>query len=338
MGILARTSERASMSPLRVVVALVLCGLIVLSQLLQTIFERDDWPLSSFPMYSWKQPPVVTQFELVGVTAEGEEKLTPQHTAPLTNARLRALLNANVKTTAATLVPAVCKNLAILGGPDLSAIRVYRKAWKINRQLKGLHTRGDLHTTLPLLCPKQKEAIEAQKDHPPQAIAAPPGSVILEAEALELKGEARIVKDARAHEGKAVSLSGDDSTDEPLAVPASSIVAHFQLEAGKYHVWLRSKAVKGAKEQSVWLQVNDDVGTERAIELSNLATPAPKYPVDAYAWTSKKSGHAPVEVEFDESGNQTLVISKRQGSPVIDQVLLTRGWPHHPVHNLPIRL
>lgn len=338
MGILARTSERARMSPLRVTVAVVILGVIALAQLLQTIFERDDWPLSSFPMYSWKQPRVVTQYELVGVTAEGEHKLTPQHTAPLTNARLRALLNANIKTTAATLVPAVCENLVKLGGPELSALRVYRKDWKINRQLKDLRTRGKLSTTIPLMCPNQNEAIEAQKNQPPQVIEAPPGSVILEAEVLELSGEARIVNDSRAHEGKAVSLSGEASEDEPATPPASSMVAHFNVEAGKYNVWLRSKAVKGAKSQSVWLQVNDEVGTKRGLVLSDLATPAPKYPVDAYAWTSKKAGHDPVRIEFKQTGPQTLVISNRQGSPVIDQVLLTPGWANHPVHNLAIRL
>jgi hypothetical protein len=337
VGILAKTSERAHMSPARVAVAIGLCGLVGLAQLLQTLLERDDWPLSSYPMYSWRQPSVATKFDIFALTADGEVKLSSQHTKPLTGSRLRRLLGANAKTTAATLVPVVCKNLAKLNGPAPSALRVYKKDWRINSQLKDFDTPGRLHTIVPVLCPEQAEVIRAQKEHPAPGIAAPPGSVILEAEDLQLNGGAQVIADTQAHHGKAVSLNGPPSESNPEAASSASVTAKFNAEAGKYHVWLRSKAVKGKKDHSVWLQLNNDVDTDVGISLSDLANPTPNYPIDAYAWTSKKSGREPVVVQFDTSGSQTLVISNRRGTPIIDQVLLTPGWAHHPVHNSPLR-
>jgi hypothetical protein len=341
VGALVKLSEWAGMSPPRVSIAILLCGLIGCGQLIQTALKRDDWPLSRYPMYSSRQSPKVTTFSLVGVTANGEVELPSSHTAPLSRRRVNRLLHASADTPEAvvgSLVPSVCRNLTRLGEPEISAIRIFKTSFRIDPKLEGMDNQGKLHAVVPLLCPNQRERIRAQKATFPTAIAAPPGSVVLEAENLELRGLAHRVNDVQASRGKSVSLSGFDAPVNASVSPPSSIVAHFDAQAGKYYVWLRSKASKDANQQSVWLQVNNTVGTAQGIELSDLATPSPHYPADAYAWTSQKAGYDPATIEFSDSGDQTLVIYPWLGAPVVDQVVLTPTWAQHPVHNLPVRL
>lgn len=321
------------MSVGRVVLAASLCLTIVSLQLWQTVAERDDWPLSSFPMYSWRQPRGATRFTLVGVTATGEEVLTGDHTRPLTGARLRAVLGKGAKQAGKSLVPTLCQNLQKLGG-EFSALRIYRHDWRINAELKGLGKKGKLVSVVPVLCPAQRERLEAAstKGAPPVVpVQAPPDTIVLEAEGAEIAGEATVVDDKQASGGRAVSLQGAKSTAPHSS--SSRLTLRFEAPAGKYRLWLRGKT---ATKASLWAQVNEQIGTSDSLSSDGVGHFTDGFPKGVYVWSSRTPGASPVTVKFVETGAQSLVISLRNGRAELDQVVLTKHWPEHPLHHHPV--
>jgi hypothetical protein len=174
---------------------------------------------------------------------------------------------------------------------------------------------------------------------------------VFEAEELELSGEASVVEEANAHKGKAVRLAGADSSDTPAFAPKASLRVEFEAPPGSYYVWLRAKAESHGPEASVWFQVNDEIGTRRGKALSGVNRPVSDYPANAFAWASKKPGYQPERIQLQSSakpGSQQpntspagaekfrLLVSTREGKPVIDQIVLSTLWSEHPVHNLPL--
>ncbi len=318
------------MSVGRVALATGLCSTVVGLQVWQTIAERDDWPLSSYPMYSWRQPSGATRFTLVGVTAAGEKVLTSEYTRPLTGARLRAVLGRGATKAGKSLVPTLCRNLQTLG-EEFSALRIYRHDWRINAALKNLDKKGKLVSTVPVLCPAQRDRLDADNKPESPAMPAPPGSLVLEAESGEISGEAAIVTDPQASRGRAVSLAGTKS-NEP-SESSSQLTFRFEAPAGKYRLWLRGKTSTAA---SLWAQVNQQVGTSDSLARDGLGHFTEGFPKSLYAWSSQRPGVSPIAVEFDETGTQSLVLSLRKGRAELDQVVFTNHWPEHPLHNRPV--
>jgi hypothetical protein len=335
--LLAQTSKQANISSPRFCIALGLCVSIAAAQVWQAVSKRDDWPLSSYPMYSELQSRVIQRYTLAGVTAEGEVELTSDYTSPWTRGRLRKLLTGDFRDAAPQLITATCENLRELKAADISALRLYKNDWEMNSELEGMNERGKLRGVVPMLCPQTREAILAQQQAgPAKATTAPSGSLLFEAEELQLSGNVTMVEEPNASKGKAVRLSGTENPEKPTASPGTSLRVEFDLAPGSYHVWLRVKAEVNASEASVWLQVNDEIGTKRGTAYTKLNKPVSEYPDAAFAWVSKKPGYPPAAIELSGSGKHRLLVSIREASPVVDQIVLTTAWPEQPAHNLPL--
>src|SRR5690606_39436164 len=97
MGFIRRMAATANMTPFRVILALLVLSSLLGLQAWQTIYKRDDWPLSAFPMYSGLQGRYTSRVILVGVTPEGEVPLGKKYTRPLVGARLRWALRKHDK-------------------------------------------------------------------------------------------------------------------------------------------------------------------------------------------------------------------------------------------------
>ena len=66
------------MSPARRVLLSSYFLAIIGGQAFDVVMNREDWPFSSYPMYSHARPSVVKRTEVVGVGADGEFPLVPE--------------------------------------------------------------------------------------------------------------------------------------------------------------------------------------------------------------------------------------------------------------------
>ena len=112
-------------------------------QLVDVAWQREDWPFSSYPMYSEPCDGRVVRSELVGVGPRGEFPLRPaSHFPPLDNMRFQFALrriardpDASTRQAAAVAVLAERYEAARAAGrhddPPLSAIRGYETTWYV---------------------------------------------------------------------------------------------------------------------------------------------------------------------------------------------------------------
>jgi hypothetical protein len=172
-------ATQANMKPARVVVALAVLFSLFGLQVWQTLKLRDDWPLSSYPMYSGLQSSTATRQALVAVTEHGEVPLDPEYTRPLGGARLQQLLRRRGPEVAPELAKTVCGNLKRLGKPvELSAIRLYQVSWEMRADLTGIGGERTLTGSFPVDCAEQAAALvtEGEGSAPPaRALETAPG-------------------------------------------------------------------------------------------------------------------------------------------------------------------
>lgn len=129
------------MSRSRIILVHVLLGLILTGTAYAIISQRELWPFSPYPMYSWiEHSRSVTRLQLYGVTAEAKPREIPvvamKYLAPLDDARLYVALQR-------LHGPALKKALAEMlqryeklrrkgehQGPPIQGLRLYQLTWK----------------------------------------------------------------------------------------------------------------------------------------------------------------------------------------------------------------
>src|SRR5690606_23778673 len=111
----------------------------------------------------------------------------------------------------------------IAGLKELSAIRSYRRTWRVQAGLKGIERpHKKLHKTYAAFCPERIARLKAEaagKSPPPPPQATQPGDVVLEAESARIGGNARPVTDEYAHGGQALELRGKRQPKRPSKNP-----------------------------------------------------------------------------------------------------------------------
>ena len=107
----------------------------------------------------------------------------------------------------------------------------------------------------------------------------------------------------------------------------------FSAPAGLYTVWLRGKCDKDGYADSVWLQVDDQIGNQtKAIRAGNWLE---VYPVGAYGWAGDMDNS--LTIELNNSGDHTIRIQPRQTPHRIDQIWLSQSQRRIPNTFQPIR-
>lgn len=331
------------MSPARTVIALGVCSVLTLLQVWQCTAERDDWPLSSFPMYSVRQSSVQKLFSLFAVTESGEVKLAKALTEPYVGPRLERVLRTDFDGGVRAVAENLCRNISRLSPElrgDLSpetvvGLRVYRLDWKISPSLQGAKGKGKVRAQVPVLCPERKAQLERQLTGGTNVgfTRAPAGSVVLEADGVAGQPEASTtpragnVQDVRASQGRATVLDSGSSS--------ASVRLEFQAPKGTYNLWVRVRA-DSASKASLRVQANDQIDTTAGTLLDSVTRPAPGYPDGVYAWISSEPGRPPTRLELPQAAQQSLQVTVVEGRAVVDQVLLTPGWPEPRVDNSPV--
>jgi hypothetical protein len=144
--------------------------------------------------------------------------------------------------------------------------------------------------------------------------------------------------------GQDIILSSESITDQsPTGVRANQRVQsqptvyvemRFSAAAGRYFVWLRGKSdIDNGYTDSVWLQVDDQIGTvTRSVRLGNWLD---IHPAGVYAWASDMDD--PIAIELTDSGDHRIRIQPRQTPHRIDQIWLSRSQHRIPNTSRPIK-
>lgn len=333
-------AKRAQMSPARILLVSALFSAYLVAQAHQIVTGSDDWPLSSFPMYSGTQSRHAVRHELVGVSPEGEFRLTREHIRPFSKLRLRHLLNhvGNGRHTDALNVFTTRyhqERKQHPAWPELVALRRYEKAWLIQPGLKGIERpRERLRDATLTLSHSRRAELEQQSKRAagsgsPQT--AGPNAIVLSAATAEVFGDVKTVQDRNAQGGVALRF-GRGPRRKPK--PRSKDAARFRFEAanaGTYYVWLRGKSSKGKRADSVWVALAKPGKSEQLVHSNGMGHFRDGLPAGAFAWSSVSPAHPPAKLRLS-AGPQELVLTPREGPVLIDQVVLSRVWRERPPH------
>lgn len=154
---LPRWREIAADLPLslpRYVTVLLLMAVILGGSVFDIVEDREDWPLSQYPMFSTVDPqPVLRSIRLMGVTREAPAReialLDDDLIAPLDQCRLstglaRTFGNPSRRTLAPSMMRSVLERYELRringehGGPPLKAVRAYDMTWTVDPDARNV--------------------------------------------------------------------------------------------------------------------------------------------------------------------------------------------------------
>jgi len=176
----------------------------------------------------------------------------------------------------------------------------------------------------------------AGKNRSPMPLMYNPGQdIILDSESITDRSPTgvRVVNDKDASKGQAIEFfSGANERAE--SQPKVYVEMRFSAPADRYIIWLRGKSdINSGYTDSVWLQVDDQIGTRgRIVRLGNWLD---VHPVGVYGWAGDTDD--PISIELKHTGEHTIRIQPRQTPHRIDQIWLSRTQPRIPNTLRPIR-
>lgn len=127
----------------RVVIAHLMIFLILFGSLVCILADRDAWPFSNYPMYSWLQPARFTYRLLYGITAEGEAPLSSRrYWSPFDGSRFNVAFSRMEQFDDAERRTAVAASFLarryeqrraqqLHHGPPIHGLRVYECTWTL---------------------------------------------------------------------------------------------------------------------------------------------------------------------------------------------------------------
>jgi hypothetical protein len=294
--------------------------------------QRDDWPLSSFEMYSGLQGKVASRTATVGVSDEGEFDLTGVSLGPIAGARLRHLsdrLERNPKRRARFLASVQSRyeeQRQASGLPLLQGLRTYTETWKIAPALAGIERparRLNGSTYFPPANLLAELELERSARAPADAAREPgPGDIVFDAAPEQCEPACAQVDDVYASLGRAVVLD---------AKATGVLSAAVSLEAGRWRLFVRMKSEAGGPDR-VTLRLDG----RRAGPKTGLGNYGEWLGGGAWVWASAAPGAPPVEIEV-AGGRHVLTLALEQGSVRLDQIWLSRARRELPVFNDPVK-
>jgi hypothetical protein len=300
----------------------------------QVVGKRDDWPLSSYPMYSGKQGPSTSRDVLVGVGDNAEFRLSGSQLPPVGGARLRHL-NAKLasnKKRRDRFVAVIQNHYARQrqeDWPDLQAIRAYRETWRIRPGLKGINKPARTMTSSMYFPPPtliEAMAAEESRLEPHAPVPRPEGDIVLEADASQCSSGCVDVEDRHAALGRAVEL-GAGAGGELAELTLNSTIGR-----GTWSVFVRMKVPsKGQDRLSILVDGARPKNAKKGIGNYRSALPT-----SSWVWASTQPGLPALSFSFKTGKQRRIVL--RAGSPGvrIDQFWLSRKRRELPMFSQPL--
>ncbi len=295
----------------------------------QVLERRDDWPLSSYPMYSHQQGVWASKSFLFGVTPEGEYALAPGELGPIGGARLTHLLSKlerDPKRRDRFLETIAAKRRERFpDAAELSAIRMRKKTWRIQQGLKGIDKpRSKLVDAIyfPPASLRARLQQEAEGSAPVEGPLAAAGDLVIDLDEAHCRAGCRRTLDRYAHEGAALSLT-------PTAEEHGAAEVELEIPAGNYRVFVRTRtaAPRGKDRFAVFI---DDRPLSKKLGFGNQKA---ALGADGYVWVSKGMAYRPVGYREKTGGKRTLRIAGGRGALVVDQIWLSRTQQELPSEN-----
>jgi len=159
--------------------------------------------------------------------------------------------------------------------------------------------------------------------------------IILDSESItdQSSSGVRVVNDEEASKGKAIEFSSG-ANERTESHPKVYVEMRFSAPAGRYYIWIRGKCnINSGYTDSIWLQVDDQVGTRwKSVRLGNWLD---VHPVGVYGWAGDTDD--PISIELKHTGVHTILIQPRQTPHRIDQIWLSRTQQRIPNTLRPIK-
>ena len=149
-----------------------------------------------------------------------------------------------------------------------------------------------------------------------------------------------VVNDPQASIGRAIEVT--DGANNPLSPnPTAYFEMDFKANAGEYYIWLRVKSDGDTSTDSLWIQFDDEIGTNKGdrFPARGLGNWIDVHPAGEYIWASNEvippDGPTVVAFTFATAGNHKLRTQPRQIPHRIDQIWLSTTQNEYPKDNKP---
>ena len=177
---------------------------------------------------------------------------------------------------------------------------------------------------------------DARQSRSPMPLAYDSGQdVLLTCESItdQSSSGVRVVNDEGASNGRAIEFFSG-ANQRAASQPEVYIEVRFSAPAGRYFVWLRGKSdVDNGYTDSVWLQVDDQIGTgTQCVRMGNWLD---VHPAGVYGWAGDTDD--PIAIELTHSGDHKMRIQPRQTPHRIDQIWLSQSQTRIPNTKKPIK-
>jgi hypothetical protein len=296
----------------------------VLATLWQVFWERDDWPLSSFAMYSKTKSSVGRRRVMVGVSSRGEFEAGEG----VGRFNLRHLdTKVSPAKSARFLKQLVRSNPTLAAHPDLQAIRIYQETWSIKQHLKGLdRPRRRLIRSHYFAPPalKQELSLQATGGPPLPASLLPRGDLLFELDTSSCN-ECDEFVDPQAGGGTAVWLSQTVDTEV-----GGQLNLAVTLPKGRWRVFARVRPGAQA-EASFGLSVKGPGGA--TYEFGETWS---HFPHDAWVWASLRPGLPPLLLNVKKQSEFRLVFRAGDAPVSLDQVWFSKQQRELPATSNPL--
>jgi hypothetical protein len=304
----------------------------VLLTLLQILTKREDWPLSSFPMFSgvseFGRP--ATRTLLVGVTEEGEIPLRPSSLSALMSAvRLQKIFQRLQKKSDEQQAEFMSRVAKAFGrqnkkASDLSALRFYVESWPVKPQLEGMDKPERwiefAEYVPPRALVKRLKAEDTGETNPAPAVPLLEGDWLAELGAANCKLRCREVSDPLASGQHAVRLGTRGELS--LTIPT-----------GDYHLFVRMRTKAHPGDDQLALELDGRPVDARRSDLGNYKR---RLPYNAWVWASSEPGWPALELPHRNRRKKFVLTLRATRSVVlIDQIWLAKARSELPIHNAP---
>jgi glucans biosynthesis protein C len=150
-----------------------------------------------------------------------------------------------------------------------------------------------------------------------------------------------IVDDSLASIKKAIEFQ--DGANNPLAPdPKVYFEMEFNANPGKYYIWLRVRSDGDTSTDSLWIQFDDEIGTDKGnrYPARGMGNWLDVFPAGEYVWASNEvippDGPTVESFTFDKGGKHILRTQPRQIPHRIDQIWLSTTQKDHPKNSTPV--
>jgi hypothetical protein len=297
----------------------------------QVLAEREDWPLSRFPMYSELKGPLVERYLVLGVTEHGEFRLSDEQTAPFRGARLNSINHrlerepGRQRRFLEQLAAKYERRRARAGWPVLQAIRSYTEAWRMRPRLRGMDTperkltRATYLPPSPLLARLAAEA--AGRAPPPEARPVASGDLAFDLGAVHCDVGCTPVPDSQAAGSAAIELV-------PPTGGLATCSLHVSAPPGRYALFARLRPAAAPGADSVTVELDGEAPRGGSV----LGGHREYLPDAGFVWVSSAPGQPALLLELRASEGHTLTF-RAASRVVLDQIWLSASARELPIDN-----